>query len=75
MREVETLTKNSSKSPVFQPVEKIALTKNQAVFKDFLSDRLSTKVNIVKSKTGSGKISLNFSSEAELNRIIQTLKG
>ena len=75
VREVETLTKNSSKSPVFQPVEKIALTKNQAVFKDFLSDRLSTKVNIVKSKTGSGKISLNFSSEAELNRIIQTLKG
>ena len=75
VREVETLTKNSSKSPVFQPVEKIALTKNQAVFKDFLSDRLSTKVNIFKSKTGSGKISLNFSSEAELNRIIQTLKG
>lgn len=75
VREVETLTKNSSKSPVFQPVEKIALTKNQAVFKDFLSDRLSTKVNIVKSKTGSGKISLNFTSEAELNRIIQTLKG
>ncbi|MCF8407595.1 MAG: ParB/RepB/Spo0J family partition protein [Crocinitomicaceae bacterium] len=75
VREVETLTKNSSKSPVFQPVEKIALTKNQAVFKDFLSDRLSTKVNIVKSKSGSGKISLNFSSEAELNRIIQTLKG
>jgi ParB family transcriptional regulator, chromosome partitioning protein len=75
VREVETLTKNSSKSPVFQPVEKIALTKNQAVFKDFLSDRLSTKVNIVKSKTGSGKISFNFSSEAELNRIIQTLKG
>jgi ParB family chromosome partitioning protein len=75
VREVEILTKNSSKSPVFQPVEKIALTKNQVVFKDFLSERLSTKVNIVKSISGSGKISLNFKSEAELNRIIQTLKG
>ena len=74
VREIETLTKTISKSPVFQPVEKIGLTKNQVVFKDFLSDRLTTKVEIVKSKTGSGKISLNFSSEAELNRIIQTLK-
>ena len=74
VREIESLTKTISKSPVFQPVEKIGLTKNQVVFKDFLSDRLSTKVEIVKSKTGSGKISLNFSSEAELNRIIQTLK-
>jgi len=74
VREIETLTKTISKSPVFQPVKKIGLTKNQIVFKDFLSDRLTTKVEIVKSKTGSGKISLNFSSEAELNRIIQTLK-
>ncbi len=75
VREIESLTKTSSKSPVFQPVEKIGLTKNQLVFKDFLSDRLSTKVSIVKSQNGSGKISLNFNSEAELNRIIQTLKS
>ena len=74
VREVETFAKPSSKSPVFQPVEKIPLTKSQLSFKDFLGGKLASKVQIQKSGNGSGKITLNFTSEADLNRIIQILK-
>lgn len=48
-------------------------TSQQATFKEFMSDRLSTKIEINKSKNGSGKISVNFSSESDLNRIIELL--
>ena len=74
VREVETFSKPSSKSPVFQPEEKIPLTKSQLSFKDFLGGKLASKVQIQKSSNGTGKITLNFTSEADLNRIIQILK-
>jgi hypothetical protein len=67
--------KPSTKSPVFQPVEKKPLTKQQDQFKSFLTDKLGSKVSIQKTPEGSGKISLSFTSEADLNRIIQILKN
>ena len=41
--------------------------------KEFLSDKLSTKVDITQASNGSGKISLKYSSESDLNRIIELL--
>ena len=45
----------------------------QEVFKNHLSDRISSKVEIKKTHSGSGKILINFSSEVDLNRIIELL--
>jgi ParB family chromosome partitioning protein len=51
----------------------ISISTEQIVFKEFLSDRLATKVEINKSNAGSGKITMNFSSENDLNRIIELM--
>lgn len=75
VRDVEYLVKPPTKSPVFQPVEKKPLTKQQDQFKSYLTDKLGSKVSIQKTPEGSGKISLSFTSEADLNRIIQILKN
>lgn len=45
----------------------------QYTFKEHLSDKLSTKIEIKKSPSGSGKIIVNFNSEVDLNRIIEIL--
>lgn len=45
----------------------------QHVFRDFLSDKLSTKIEIKKAVNGTGKILVNFNSEIDLNRIIEIL--
>lgn len=49
------------------------ITEKQYVFKEHMSDRLSTKIDIKKSPTGGGKIIVNFNSEVDLNRIIELL--
>ena len=49
------------------------LSSIQEVFKNHLSDRISSKVEIKKTHSGSGKIMINFSSEVDLNRIIELL--
>lgn len=49
------------------------ITERQYVFKEHMSDRLSTKIDIKKSPTGGGKIIVNFNSEVDLNRIIELL--
>jgi len=74
VRDVEHFGKEPIKSPVFQPVQKIQLTKNQESFKDIMNRKLASKVQIQKNQNGSGKITVNFTSEADLNRIIQILK-
>lgn len=45
----------------------------QEVFRHHLSDKISSKVEIKKSAQGSGKIIINFSSEVDLNRIIELM--
>jgi ParB family chromosome partitioning protein len=59
------------------PVQRISrnaeITEKQFVFKEHMSDRLSTKIDIKKSPTGGGKIIVNFNSEVDLNRIIELL--
>jgi ParB family transcriptional regulator, chromosome partitioning protein len=51
----------------------VEISDKQFVFKEHLSDRLSTKIDIKKSPAGGGKIIVNFNSEVDLNRIIELL--
>lgn len=53
--------------------KKAEVTEIQMNFREFLSDKLATKVEISKSNSGGGKISLNFNSENDLNRLIELL--
>jgi ParB family chromosome partitioning protein len=66
--EPRSTTSTASKSTVIPKIEK-----NQSVFQHHLSDKLSTKIEIKKSPTGTGKIIVNFNSEVDLNRIIELL--
>lgn len=66
-REPQTATTTSTTST------EVALTPTQDVFRLHLSDRISSKVNIKKNQDGNGKIVINFSSEVDLNRIIEIL--
>ena len=50
------------------------VTETEFVFKEHLSDRLSTKIEIRKSPNGGGKIVVNFNSENDLVRIIDLLR-
>lgn len=80
VREVEELirtnTSKSAEEPASitskQPADTL-LSSSQEVFKNHLSDRISSKVEIKKSVNGNGKIVINFSSEVDLNRIIELL--
>lgn len=49
------------------------ISEKQFTFKEHLSDKLSTKIEIKKSSSGNGKIIVNFNSEVDLNRIIEIL--
>lgn len=60
--------KSSSKNPV-----RISVTDKEFAYKERLSDYLSTKVDIKKSANGSGKLVLNFNSDADLARILELL--
>ncbi len=79
VREIEELIRtNTSRTSEETPnVPKTASTPElstiQEVFKNHLSDRISSKVEIKKTHSGSGKILINFSSEVDLNRIIELL--
>lgn len=50
-----------------------SVSEKQFTFKEHLSDKLSTKIEIKKSPSGNGKIIVNFNSEVDLNRIIEIL--
>ncbi|MES2799496.1 MAG: ParB/RepB/Spo0J family partition protein [Bacteroidota bacterium] len=49
------------------------ITERQFIFKEHFGDKLASRVDIKKSPSGTGKISINFSSEVDLNRIIELL--
>ncbi len=68
---IEETTPISSGTKASKTVMK--LSDKQRVFREHLSDKLSTKIEIKKSSGGNGKIILNFSSEVDLNRIIEIL--
>ena len=65
-RDVQDYPKDKTKSST-------SISDKQFVFKEHLGDKLSTKIEIKKSTSGSGKIIVNFNSEVDLNRIIELL--
>lgn len=82
VRDTEALVKGEL-SPLTATEEKTSVKNTQThtisdpqfVFKEHLSDRLATKVDIKKAANGSGSIVLKFSSENDLNRIIELLNN
>jgi|UniRef100_UPI00404B26F2 ParB family transcriptional regulator, chromosome partitioning protein len=79
VRDLEELIRTglSKEEPVSTPSlvknSLIELTVQQDIFKNHLSDRIASKVDIKKTTAGNGKITINFSSETDLNRIIELL--
>jgi ParB family chromosome partitioning protein len=80
VREIEELIRTNTSRTSDEEVPSVPktssvpeLTTIQEVFKNHLSDRISSKVEIKKTHSGSGKILINFSSEVDLNRIIELL--
>ncbi len=45
----------------------------QAIFKEHLTDKLASKIEVSKTVNGAGKIIINFNSEVDFNRIIEIL--
>lgn len=82
VRDTEALVKGEL-TPGKAPEEKASVKNTQShtisdpqfVFREHLSDRLATKVDIKKAANGSGSIVLKFSSENDLNRIIELLNN
>jgi ParB family transcriptional regulator, chromosome partitioning protein len=77
VRELETLIREGGHDPK-EPTKKVVqhtpkLNSNQETFCSFLSDKISSKVEIKKSNIGNGKIIINFNSEVDLNRVIEIL--
>lgn len=78
VREIEEMIRSGEKR---EPAETTTVKKTgapdisaiQEVFRHHLSDKISSKVEIKKSPQGSGKIIINFSSEVDLNRIIELM--
>jgi ParB family transcriptional regulator, chromosome partitioning protein len=77
VREIEEMIRSGeTREAAEQPVAKKEgpkLSSQQEVFRLHLSDRISSKVEIKKTGSGSGKIVINFSSDVDLNRIIELL--
>ena len=80
VREVEALIRNGNvpeEDDITISTKKkkptVAITSDQFTFKEYMSDKLSAKVELSKSSNGAGKIIIPFNSEVDLNRIIELI--
>lgn len=80
VRELEQIIKSGNFNPPTETTvttgkkeSPIGFSNDQFVFKEYLTDKLSTKVELKKSSNGAGKIIINFNSEVDLNRIIELI--
>jgi ParB family chromosome partitioning protein len=78
VRELETLIRYGSVEPKIANAKVagqsiLRLNPTQEIFCSFLGDKISSKVEIKKTPNGNGKITINFSSEVDLNRVIEIL--
>ena len=71
VREAESMKSKTSSS---SSKSKSLLSKQHLTFQNFFSDKLSSKVLINKTNNGNGKLSIQFNSDQDLNRIIEILK-
>ncbi len=69
----EEINKPSSKNSNGKKSEKIAISNTELVLKERLSDVLSTNIKIQKSPKGNGKIIVEFTSDNDLERIMELL--
>ena len=72
VRETENLMKLPNKKKAIKKVN--FLSKADASQESFLADKLGSKITIQKSELGKGKITIQFNSEADLQRLIALLK-
>lgn len=80
VRDIEAILRGEELAPVSAGTDrsktsspKLGISEKEFTVKEYLSDRLATKVDIRKSANGNGKLIVNFSSEADLNRILEIL--
>jgi len=69
LREEKNNVPEEQKKKLVKPV----VTDQQVDFTQGFSDKVAAKVQITKQPTGNGKLIINFSSEVDLNRIIEIL--
>jgi len=75
VRDIENLIKaGSTNTSTSSPKKAVKLSSTQESYRTFLTERLATKVGIEKTENGNGKVILHFSSEKELNRLLELLK-
>ncbi|MDG1427783.1 MAG: ParB/RepB/Spo0J family partition protein [Crocinitomicaceae bacterium] len=77
VRDIEAIIRGeqvvSKNEASLQKKSAAAISEGEYTFKEHLGDRLATKVDIKKSPNGNGKIIVNFSSDVDLNRIMELL--
>lgn len=77
VRDIEAIIRGeqvvSKNEASLQKKSATAISEGEYTFKEHLGDRLATKVDIKKSPNGNGKIIVNFSSDVDLNRIMELL--
>lgn len=77
VRELELMIRDgisvTKTSPVKTKLQTTTINPSQRDFCNHLSDKTATKVEIKKAGNGSGKITIQFNSEVDLNRIIEIL--
>lgn len=78
VRQVEALVREQApikkeETPKKEKSSRAALSFQQEKYRDHLSEGLGTKIDLVKSNNGKGKIVINFSSENDLERIMDIL--
>lgn len=75
VREIEAIIRGElvSRKEPSPKKEKLEISEMEFTFKEHLSDQLATKVDIKKTPNGGGKIVVNFSSDVDLNRIMELL--
>jgi ParB family chromosome partitioning protein len=77
VRELELMIRDGINTPTKKigktTLSPISINENQRNFCTAFSNKTSTRVDIKKSNNGSGKITIQFNSEVDLNRIIEIL--
>ena len=74
VRDLESILREKKTRSLSKSKNKSSNHQNEFILKEYLSSKLLTKIDIKKSKKGNGKIIINFSSNKELNRIIELFK-
>lgn len=72
--DIRQTTSSDSPAPKSSNGSKVMYSSDELHFKDKLSNKLDTKVELKKSTSGAGKIIVSFNSEMDLNRIMELLK-